>query len=199
MMRVDPTGMVDLGFWVIGVALVVGVFALFAYAGNDVLLSDVQGFLANGYLKNELFMLAAVIYGEGGNECDALELYAIALTIRNRVNSNDPYNFPEDTYEGIIKRKNAYQAYEHSNGHYKRAMNYLTGKTIYSGQRDPNATEKGNMLKCLAVAIVVYYNGIPDITGGCVFYNGDGWNPGAGFVRWEQPSDWVHKYWYKPA
>jgi len=159
---------------------------------GGLLLPNLQGFL-----DDEVFMLAAVIYGEGGEKCKERELTAIALTVRNRVNSKDRYNFQDNNYKDTIRK--GYAAYEASNGYYKRAMNYLTGRTRYPGMREPNNSEKRNMRRCLRIALLVYYDYTSDFTDGCVAYNGDGTSYGPSFVKWNQPSDWLHKYWYKPA
>ena len=197
-MKVDPTGMVSIGQGIaaIGKGILVACFILADYLGvsQTLLLPYLQKFL-----DEEIFMFAAILYGEGGNSCSTAELMAIAWVVRNRVES-DGYGFQNhNTYRDVITQKNGFYAYEHSNGHYKSAMNYLTGKKKYSSGLAPS-TNKRNMLKCLRIALRVYFDvNTTDTMNGCLFYNGNnGYNPGSGFTLVTVPTNWDHQWWHRP-
>ena len=199
-MRIDPSGMYDLDLGLGAIAQ--GIWVLLFIALYNTILAEMvmAGLQKYGGLDEEVFIFAAVLYGEGGNTCSTEELTAMACTVRNRL----PHKgFAGTTYYELLTRKDVikgntvkqYDAYEGS--HYKSAMNYLSGRRVYSSGL-ASATNEGNMLKCLRIALMVYFDFQPDTSGGADTFFRKDITPYGNPTQVIMPSTWRHTFWIYP-
>ena|GEM_PF-2944282 len=185
-MNFDPTGMATSGWGVLGEALII-TFYILADAieiGRELLFPLLQGFL-----ETEIFEFAAIIYGEGGT-CVTAEQYAIAFSIRNRV---EKISYYPNNYHSVLSQKGQYDAYE--GNAFNAAMKY------YLGTSSPSSDAKGKMLKCLAIALYVYYYDDSfyysflhrDNSLGASAFNSNGYFPPY-HIKANTPSSWHHDF-----
>jgi hypothetical protein len=143
-------------------------------------------------LPEEVLTYAAVIYGEVGDfRYPRNEWIAAAWVIRNRV--SDSLQWPNN-YHGVLTQSGQFNAY--LGPKYRAAMNYMLGTNKYT---NPGHLDTRAVLDCLEIAIGVYYNVVytTDHSQRSLFFNSNGWNPGAPFQRWTPPSNWHHQHWFR--
>jgi uncharacterized protein YjdB len=150
-------------------------------------------------LELEVYEMAGVVYGEGGNSCVDSELYAISHTIMNRYkDKTGPYAGINSIHEVLAQ---GYEAFEHPNGHYKKALNYYAKTNPYPGLGTGNNEEHSNMDKCLLIAINTYQGLHADNVGGATDFNQDpdfkGYPPYYYLFSPapNRPSNWIHYFW----
>jgi len=116
---------------------------------QEALLPSLRKQVDDGNLKEEIFMFAAVIYGEVGDpRYPKKEWWAVACVVRNRIKASGWSN----EYYDVLTQSKQFDAYLKPK--YKAAMNYLLGYDKYSNPGDLN---KSVVLDCLHIALSVYF------------------------------------------
>jgi len=164
-------------------------------------------------LPLEVFMFAAVIYGEVGDErFPRDEWIAVGWSIRNRVEDRSNWGgwagWP-NTYYGVLTQPDSgdgrqYHAY--LEGKYRAAMNFYLGYNRYSNTNTLSADDRRVILDCLAIAIGIYYNVVytTDLSRGANLF----WQSAIGPTDWRRPfirantplamtegGRWRHTFW----
>jgi len=109
-------------------------------------------------LPEEVFMFAAVIYGEVGDyNYPRDEWIAVGWAIRNRVEDRGGWGWSwPNTFRGVITDNRPVRQYDaFGAAKYRAAMNFYLGYNRYA---NPGSAVRSVMLDCLTIAIGIYYN-----------------------------------------